>query len=113
VGYFRFHKSLNIIPGLRLNLGRKSMSVSVGRRGAWLTAGTRGTRATVGLPGTGLSYTTTLSKPHHATHASDGAEPIVDEGAQSPSNAGIGPIGMIALVALGILIGFVVLAAMR
>jgi len=111
VGYFRFHKSLNIFPGLRLNLGRKSVSMSVGRRGAWLTAGTRGTRATVGLPGTGLSYTTTLIKAHHAARAAEGRESVAEEGTESSS--GIGPIAIIALLAVGVVIGFIVLAAVR
>jgi len=57
---FRFHKRFSIIPGLRLNLGKRGASLSVGRRGAWLTAGPRGMRATAGIPGTGLSWTQTF-----------------------------------------------------
>ena len=53
---FRFHRSVRLFPGLRLNLSRSGVSASVGRRGAWLTLGRRGVRATVGIPGTGLSY---------------------------------------------------------
>jgi hypothetical protein len=60
---FRFNRRVSILPGVRVNFGKTGASVSVGRRGSWLTFGKRGTRATVGLPGTGLSYTTTLSKP--------------------------------------------------
>lgn len=60
---FRFSRRVRILPGVRVNFGKTGASVSVGRRGSWLTFGKRGTRATVGLPGTGLSYTTTLSKP--------------------------------------------------
>lgn len=54
---FRFRMSKRIAPGVRLNVGKKSGSISLGGRGARLTAGTRGTRATVGIPGSGLSYT--------------------------------------------------------
>ena len=46
------------MPGLTLNLGRKSVSASVGRRGAWLTFRPgHNARMTVGLPGTGLRST--------------------------------------------------------
>jgi hypothetical protein len=42
---FRFRRSIRIVPGLRLNVGRRGVSTS----------------AT--LPGTGISYT--LTPPHH------------------------------------------------
>lgn len=54
---FRFRKSIKILPGLRLNLGRKSASVSVGVRN--LTANIKATgqvRTTVSAPGTGWSW---------------------------------------------------------
>src|SRR5438552_3228777 len=57
MGYFRFRRTFKLLPGLRLNINKKSISASVGVRGAHFTLGTTGTRATVGLPGTGLSYT--------------------------------------------------------
>lgn len=56
---FRFRRSIGIAPGVRINLGKESISTSVGVRGANVTSGTHGTRTTVGLPGTGLSYTET------------------------------------------------------
>src|SRR5215471_17285908 len=58
---FRFHRSIRMLPGFRLNLSKSGVSASVGTRGAWLTFGRNGTRTTVGLPGTGISYTTTSS----------------------------------------------------
>lgn len=57
---FRFRKTINIIPGVRLNLSNGSPSLSVGPRGASVSIGSRGTYANVGLPGTGLSYRTRL-----------------------------------------------------
>lgn len=67
---FRFHRSVRLLPGLRLNLSRSGVSASVGRRGAWLTLGRRGVRATVGIPGTGISYSEqspwARPKPHPA-----------------------------------------------
>jgi hypothetical protein len=52
---FRFRKSINIIPGVRLNLSNGAPSLSVGPRGASVSFGSRGTYANLGLPGTGLT----------------------------------------------------------
>ncbi|WP_368234761.1 DUF4236 domain-containing protein [Anaerotruncus rubiinfantis] len=58
----RFRKSFKIAPGVRVNLGKKSLGMSLGKRGAHVSFNTRGRKAaTVGIPGTGLSYTKTLS----------------------------------------------------
>jgi Protein of unknown function (DUF4236) len=67
---FRFRRSIKILPGIRINLGKRGVSTSIGVRGAHVTFGRNGTRTTVGLPGTGLSYTH-LERPAHPT----GAEP--------------------------------------
>jgi hypothetical protein len=56
---FRFRRSIKIIPGLKINLGKQGFtSVSVGGHGLTTNYGKKGTRTTVGLPGTGLSYST-------------------------------------------------------
>ena len=68
---FRFRRSIRLLPGIRVNLGKRGASLSLGRRGAHVTIGPTGTRTTVGLPGTGLSYTH-LQRPHG---------PIVEEAA--------------------------------
>ena len=57
MGFFRFRRSVKILPGVRWNFGKKSSSLSIGVRGAHYTFGTSGSRTTVGIPGTGLSYT--------------------------------------------------------
>src|SRR5262249_8125880 len=57
----RFRRSWSVIPGIRLNLGLKSGSVSFGMRGLHYTVGTKGSRVTVGLPGTGLFWTKKIS----------------------------------------------------
>ncbi|HEY2772459.1 MAG TPA: DUF4236 domain-containing protein [Candidatus Binatia bacterium] len=71
MGYFRFRRSIKLLPGIRLNIGKKSSSVSVGVRGAHVTFGKTGTRTTVGVPGTGLSYTQ-VSPNHDEAGPSDG-----------------------------------------
>jgi hypothetical protein len=57
----RFRRSICILPGIRVNFGKRSGSISLGVRGAI------NTRTTLGLPGTGLSCTH-LETPHHAVH---------------------------------------------
>jgi hypothetical protein len=54
---FRFRRSIRLAPGLRLNVGLNSGSVSTGIRGLSYTAGSAGRRITLGLPGTGLYWT--------------------------------------------------------
>jgi hypothetical protein len=54
----RFQRRITIVPGISLNLNKKSVSASFGRRDAHFTVGPKGRRTTVGLPGTGLYYTT-------------------------------------------------------
>jgi hypothetical protein len=53
---WRFHKRKRLLPGLTLNLGKRSASISAGPRGAKINAGTRGIGATLTLLGTGLAY---------------------------------------------------------
>lgn len=56
----RFRRSFKIAPGVRVNLNKKSASVSFGPKGLKHTVSTTGkSHTTVGIPGTGLSYTTT------------------------------------------------------
>ena len=55
----RFRKSIQILPGVRLNYGLHSTSVSIGGKGFRTTYSSTGrvTRS-IGIPGTGLSYVT-------------------------------------------------------
>jgi hypothetical protein len=41
---FGFRKSIKLAPGVRLNLGRRSVGGSIGPRGAKLSANSRGQR---------------------------------------------------------------------
>lgn len=52
----RFRRSIRIAPGLRINVGKRGVSLSAGVRGASITLGSQGTYSNVGIPGTGLSY---------------------------------------------------------
>lgn len=53
---FRFRKSVKIMPGVKVNFGKKGASLSVGRPGATVNVNKKGVRSTIGLPGTGLSH---------------------------------------------------------
>lgn len=57
VGFFRFRRSIKIAPGIKINLNKKSTSLTIGRRGVHTTINGSGVRNTIGLPGSGLSYT--------------------------------------------------------
>lgn len=56
-----FKKSIKIMPGVKINIGKTGVSTSIGPRGAKINIGKRGTRATVGVPGTGISFTQKIS----------------------------------------------------
>jgi hypothetical protein len=90
---FRFRRSWGVIPGVRLNLGLKSGSVSFGVRGLHYTVGTRGSRVTLGLPGTGLYWTQKVNSPFGARQlggprqmpgqaARAGTPPVMNQAAQ-------------------------------
>lgn len=55
---FRFKRVIKIMPGVKVNVGKKGMSLSLGRPGASVNINRNGTRRTLGLPGTGLSHST-------------------------------------------------------
>ncbi len=51
----RFRRTLNILPGVRVNVSKHGVSTTVGPRGMHLTFNRYGVRQDLGLPGTGLS----------------------------------------------------------
>lgn len=78
---FRFRKSVKIAPGVRLNIGKKSVGISAGVKGARVSVNSSGRKTTtVGLPGTGLSYSKTEKiggrKTTTRSTSSNNAQPI-------------------------------------
>jgi len=64
----RFHKSISIAPGVKLNINKGSVGISVGKKGAHVSMNSKGQKnVTVGIPGTGLSYTQSLNKKKKTT----------------------------------------------
>jgi hypothetical protein len=101
---FRFRRSIRILPGIRLNFGKRGISTSIGVRGAHVTFGRTGTRTTVGLPGSGLSYTH-LEKPHREVPIARAAERLADPGVPQGSAwrgfLWLGLIVAVVVVAIG------------
>lgn len=95
----RFRKSMKIAPGVRMNIGKKSVGVSVGGKGARYSVSSSGrTTTSASIPGTGLSYVSTSSSKKRSTSAG----PIQ----ASPSRgARVGGIVMLVLAGLALLIG--------
>lgn len=57
----RFRKSIRIAPGIRLNLGKRTVSTTIGPRGLSFNVSRRGTYINAGIPGTGISSRTKLT----------------------------------------------------
>jgi hypothetical protein len=99
---FRFHRTVRLLPGLRLNLSKSGVSASIGTRGAWFTFGRKGTRTTVGLPGTGISYTSTSPAHEHQ-----------DVGAPPARASGRWLVVLLVMLAIAAVVGWLIGVAMR
>jgi Protein of unknown function (DUF4236) len=62
---FRFHRSIRLFPGVRINLSRRGITTTIGPRGASVNVARRGAYANFGLPGTGVSSRTRLDSADH------------------------------------------------
>lgn len=56
---WRFWKTIKILPGVRLNISKRGISVTFGKNGI---------RFSVGIPGTGISYTDKFAPPFLNQH---------------------------------------------
>lgn len=79
MGFFRFRRSVKILPGVRWNLNKGGSSFTFGPRGFKYTVGSKGARTTVGIPGTGISYTQVHSS------GGKGPPPLPSASTQMPS----------------------------
>ena len=102
---FRFRRTVKIFPGVRLNLGKRGVSVSAGMRGANVTLGRNGLYGNMGVPGTGLSYREKLLKNRQPGRPSASANgdhpqssplpPIAEQIAQVQLNTATGEISIL------------------
>ncbi len=66
----RFRKSFKVAPGIRLNLGKKSMGVSFGGKYGGVSLNTKtGARGRASLPGTGISYDAKIGSSSNTSNA--------------------------------------------
>jgi hypothetical protein len=93
----RFHKSIKIAPGVKLNFSKSGISSTVGGKGLSVNVGGKGAYLNTGIPGTGISNRTKLdggnetkkrktqpsagfeNAPQEIENASTGIEPETQE----------------------------------
>lgn len=103
MGYLRFRRSVKILPGVRINLNKKSTSVTFGGKGAKYTVSSTGRRtSTVGIPGTGISYTETSKKKE--------SPPIAYQSPQNNETGKVG-VGKTFLIFSGVLIFIIIIVS--
>lgn len=92
---FRFRKSIKIAPGVKVNLGKKSVGVSVGGKYGGVSVNSRtGARARVSAPGTGLSYSSKLGGSSKRTGTRT-SEPEADSSYSSKLGGSVKRVGAI------------------
>ena len=73
---WRFHKSIRILPGIRINFGKKGITSATMGRGWFSTnISKKGVRHNFNLPGTGISYQT-KPVPFHLSNQSRTFNPV-------------------------------------
>ena len=82
---WRFRKSVKIAPGVRVNFGKKSTSVSFGSKGFRTTYSSSGRKTTsVGIPGTGISYSKTTGKKKKSVSKTRSTTPAYSSDPMTP-----------------------------
>ena len=72
----RFRKSFKVAPGVKVNLNKKSTSVTFGGKGVHHTVSSSGKKTTtVGVPGTGISYSETSGTTKNSKNTKQTEQP--------------------------------------
>lgn len=71
----RFHRSIKIAKGVRLNISKRGLGVSIGPKGMKISSGPSGVYSNIGIPGTGLYSRTKLSGPSNQKQKTVGTRP--------------------------------------
>ena len=99
---FRFRKSVKIAPGVRVNIGKKSASVSVGPKGMKQTFSTTGRKTTtVGIPGSGLSYSSS-SKMGGGSRSGNTGSGVLTPASERPTSPKSKAVALILCIFLGV-----------
>jgi hypothetical protein len=64
---YRYHKSIKIAKGVRLNISKNGFGLSVGPRGAKVSLNSKGVYANVGIPGSGFSVRRKIAGVHEVS----------------------------------------------
>lgn len=72
----RFRSSIQVMPGVRINLSKTGISTTIGGAGANINVSRHGTNGTVGLPGTGISWREQIVRRPRASHTRLPRRPI-------------------------------------
>jgi hypothetical protein len=99
----RFRRSIRILPGIRVNLGKRGASLSIGAKGAHVTIGHGKVRETIGLPGTGVSFTHTSHQAHAKAAGPAQPAPVAEPPESEPLPVGVAWRGWL-WIAIGVLI---------
>lgn len=84
---FRSRKSIKVAPGVRLNVGKKSIGVSVGGKYGGVSVNSKtGARARVSAPGTGLSYTSKIGSTSSKNNSAKNTVPKSTQQKNSSAN---------------------------
>lgn len=94
----RFRKSFKVAPGVKVNLNKKSTSVTFGGKGVHKTYSSSGNKTTsVGIPGTGAYYTTSSGggsgskkTSSHKRISTDNLDPVLTEDLSFQNNVADG-----------------------
>lgn len=94
----RFRKSFKVAPGVKVNLNKKSTSVTFGGKGVHKTYSSSGKKTTsVGIPGTGAYYTTSSGggsgskkSSSHKRISTDNLDPVLTEDLSFQNNVADG-----------------------
>jgi hypothetical protein len=99
---WRFHRSVKILPGVRLNFSKRGTGVSFGVKGFRHSVGPSGRRTTISIPGTGLSYIKQHSTRQRARQAPQPAPADYPATNTVPQSSGLsfGRLAAIGLVGL-------------
>ena len=83
----RYRKSIKVAPGVRVNVGKKSVGISAGNEYSGISVNSKtGAHARISAPGTGMSYTTKIKNTSETTSIplSSDSEPAPSE-VETPS----------------------------
>ena len=94
----RFHRSMKLLPGVRLNFGKRGIGISAGVRGLRVGVDSRGKGYTsAGIPGTGLSVRNYAKRAGPMDHRAGEQPPI--SGSDSPVEILLAVVIVLVIVA--------------